>query len=297
MVKPKWRAREEIQGVAKNMRFFDCIISVFTYFSLASDRYKKKSLSALGAMLVADMCKQGRSRTALVETYLSSLEILLHGAQRATHEFHHYLLSLDVELRATMWKTQRLFAKDDNNPVANAIIAMKRMTVLTIRTTEQDARAFKILENFQRRAADFVTRNFEKLKNHHDRASLHRSSATTFFTRNQGGGAAEMHLTVGLYRLSKGIPSTLQDVWGHTPENLSMDDLLSIMDAQSEIRKEIQDACLWMLDELEKQKVSFPYLCIYPAREVKARCFMLLPYAIARRVSGRNDYRAVSSNA
>lgn len=279
MLQSKWRPRE-LTGQTKNTRFFDCVTRVFGYFRLLEQRFNNTFYSRLGKYLSESMLQQGRCRTAPVEAYLDSLQVILHGNQYVKHDLHRWVLSLDKSARAALWRTQRLFSKDDNDPVANAVIAMKRMTVPVARTPEDDRIAMKVMNNFQRRAAAFVAEHAEELKSHHDRASLHRSAATIFFTRKLGGGAAELHLTVALYRLAHGIPSTLQDVWGHTPEQLTVDELFRTMDASSDIRKEVTLACSWMLDELERRKVSFPYLCIYPAREVKSRCFMLLPYAI-----------------
>jgi hypothetical protein len=279
LLRPKWRP-QTITGGQKNRRFFDSVISVFAHFHLLERYFKESKFSALGRSLVSSMLQQGRCRTALVEEYLTSLEVLLHGHEMATSKLHRALLSLPHKQRAALWKTRRLFAKDDNDPLANATEAMNRMVVPVSRTTEEEALALKVLENFQRRAASFVAGNLRKLREHHDRAGLHRAAASLFFTRNLGGGAAEMHLTVALYRLANGRASPLQDVWGHTPEALSLDGLYDIMESHTAVRKEIEAACDWMIQELERRKISYPYLCIYPAREVKSRNFMLLPYCL-----------------
>jgi hypothetical protein len=305
MLEPKWRP-EQHKGTHKAVRFFNCVVQVFTFFHLQAKRFERRSHAILGLELTRDMLRVGRNRTILVEAYLESLQNLLHGKAAAKTPLDEVLLSLPLEERASLWKTQRLFAKDDNNPIENATAAMRRMTVPVPLSSDDRELAVKILKNFQRRAARYVQMNEDLLREHHDRASLHRSSATTFFTRARGGGAAEMHLTVALYRLAHGQSTPLSDVWGITPETLTLQDLLAIMDARHDIRKEINDACSWMLRELDRRQVSFPYLCIYPEREVKSRCFMILPYCwqqggyqaattIGRYLRSREDTREVFS--
>jgi len=279
MLKRGWKPAPH-KGEHKSVRFFNCVVQVFTFFHLQAIRFERRSHALLGVELVKDMLRVGRSRTPLVEEYLTSLQVLLHGKTMAQHPLEEMLLSLPMPERASLWKTQRLFAKDDNDPTANALAAMRRMTVPVPQSPDQRELAVRILKNYQRRASAFVREHEDLLREHHDRASLHRSSASTFFTRGKGGGAAEMHLTVALYRLAHGKQTPLQDVWGHTPETIDLGDLYAIMDARHEIRKEISDACAWMLRELERRQVSYPYLCIYPDREVKSRCFMILPYCL-----------------
>jgi hypothetical protein len=303
MLEPRWRP-EQHKGTHKATRFFNCVVQVFTYFHLQAKRFDRRSHAILGLELVRDMLRVGKNRTVLVEAYLASLQKLLHGNAAAQSPLDGVLLSLPLEERAALWKTQRLFAKDDNDPIVNATAAMRRMTVPVPFSPDDRELAVRILRNYQRRATIYVQANEDLLREHHDRASLHRSSATTFFTRARGGGAAEMHLTVALYRLAHGQSTPLSDVWGITPESLTMEDLLAIMDARHDIRKEINDACSWMLRELDRREISFPYLCIYPEREVKSRCFMILPYCwqqggyqaattIGRYLRSREDTREV----
>lgn len=278
IVQDDWYPKTNFAGKLRNERFWANIFRVFIMFRMLAAWANVKRFAYVGQTLVVAMLESGVCRPPLVQAFLDSLVCLIREGSGA-NTFEKSLLAEEQKTQAMLWRCRRIFYKDDCDPKKNAYDAIMRMCKPRNINTEQDRIAHEALDCFKECAESFLSAHFSEIKQRHDNASLHRSSATVFFPRSEGGGGAELHFMVGLHRLFLGKESRLQDVWGHVSEHITVEEILGLMKQEPARRKEIEKAGLWFVSELDKLKMSYPFICIYPPRETKGRTFMLLTYA------------------
>jgi hypothetical protein len=268
-----------VEGDFKNRRFYNGVIKVFTALHFLDKRYRNPLFAKMKIAIVSSMLAEGRSESSVAKIVADSLTCIIHG--KANNEFEEIILSsLSKSERANLWRFRRNMQKDDNNPFENSMKAIQRMCTVREPANEDLLVMEKTLSLWEERAGQYVQANLDSLRDRHDRANLHRSSATIFYARNAGGGSGEMHLTVALYRLSCGKSSTLCDVFGSVPEQATIDELVGRLESFQPAKQEVITSCSWMIDQLDTHGISFPFLCIYPDREPKSRTFMMLPYCL-----------------
>lgn len=268
----------KVAGIAKNRRFYHCVIKTFGALRLLQQKFQNPIFGKLARLLTSNMLQEGRCETKLVKILQDALPCVLFGEPHNALE--ELILQLSEEERVALWRFRRILQKDDNDPVANAEAAMQRMCEPVVDTEEDRSTARQVLDLWEEHAGRYVAGHLEELKNKHDRTALHRASATLWHPRKTGGGSAEMHLIVAMYRLSKGEATPLSDVWGEIPEDVDIEELTRDLTTHEARRKEVLEACEWFLIEAERRGVSYPFLCIYPEREPKSRTFLLLHYAL-----------------
>lgn len=272
-----WKPPTSFAGKLKNERFWDCLTRIFTFFRILSARYDNKRFAAIGQSLVVSMLKAGRVRSPAVNAWLQSLLCIISG--KSNNEVEEELIKLPDSTKAILWRSRRLFNKDDSDPHALNQAAIARMSGPVHITSESDKIAREALGYFQEMARAYLDANWENAKTRHDTAAQHRASATVFASRSDGGGGAELALMVGLHRLSRGQKSRLSDVWGHTSDQISIEEIISCTKQDPIRRREVEEAGIWFTRELDRRGMSYPFITIYPERETKGRTFMLLTYA------------------
>lgn len=278
IVSRRFHPQADTKGKLKSQRFYRCVSKVHLFYNLMHERYNRLVYRKVATLLATSMLEEGKAQSKPVVQWTTAITSFMHGTPQ--NELEEFLCGLPIEERANLWRSRRLFTKDDNVPTDNAAAAIQRMVVSRTYTDEQTRAMNEILTQWENNVGMFVQNNREELRQLAAHVPLHRASATTFFSRAQGGGAAEAHFTVGLYRLSLGRSSTLQDVWGSVPDHLDIIDLVNSLRAHDDSRRELFAACDYFMKECTDRGISYPYLCIYPERETKSRTFMLLPYAI-----------------
>lgn len=273
----RWRPPPTFAGRLKNERFWNCLMRIHVYFRMAGRAYSNNLYRHIGQKLVLSMLRGSRCQTETVKTWIESLFCIISG--QARNELEERILSLPEEERATLWRSRRLINKDDSDPLENCRNAIGEMSAPVILQDQQEQAARHALRLWVEAAEVYVNTNLSELLERRKTTSMHRASATVFASRSDGGGGAELHLMVGLYRLSQGKKSRLADVFGNAAETLSIETILSLTEQNPAYREEIEAAGLWFVKELDKKGMSYPFICIYPERETKGRTFMLLTYA------------------
>lgn len=267
------------QGYLINRRYLECFTMAFTTFDIISKSEPdfRQGLKSLGNFLVHAILRAGRCEAPEVVYFKDALEVVIHGTPRDT--FEAAVLEYPKPVQAILYRTRRIFYKDDVIPIENCVKAISRMSEPVVESSD-DIIARGCLAEFRSELRRWLDVHAHDLPIWISKCGVHRSSASVLYPRSRGGGSRELHLIVGLYRLSRGISSPLQDVWGRHPSDIGFEALAESLNIVPEHREEILAAAEWWMNEVVcARNLARPFLCIYPEREPKSRTFMLLDWA------------------
>lgn len=285
-----WELSRPSPAQRRNQRFFDGLFYVHSAFMRLVDAYPDFRQYALPLCytLLQAMLKAGKSRPELVEFYLDALEVMIRGNPQ--NQIERFIL-LEIrailgeqagrEVQIYLYRMRRVFYKDDMDLLQNAKKAVERMCQPP--TDISHVEVEDMLQLFRAKQKEWIKSNDAEIRMMLKKGDIHRASASVAYSRLMGGGSAEMHLIVGLFRLSKGQSSRLSNVFGEFPDHPNLRDLQSCIHFADHEINEIYDAMDWFIDEMffssKREPLLRPFICIHPERESKARTFQLLDYA------------------
>lgn len=274
--------RRGFKEAFRNRRFWAGVYDLHAYCALAlRDQPQFERVALVQHTAIQTLLTSGRFESPLMESLKKGITGIVNTANHdLSQTFRESCSPLEL---ATVYKIRKMFLKDESNALVGAQQALERFLVPP---TPLSSDAGYALDLFAESLLKFCQDASDETKKRWKRGYVdHQGGAGVFTTRATGGRAAEMHLIVGLYRLSLGKTTTLIDVFGTLSTD---DDLYTILDqvkAEDDHLAEIQAACYWYIEQSRDWPESM--YAIFPAREPKMRAFLLRDYArqfVARQI-------------
>jgi hypothetical protein len=261
----------------KARRLFLSVSNVFATFQFLAIQFPEESgvLLDLGMMFAADMISEGQSRTRLAMVFLNDLESLLNEGR--VGPFVKLLASMSVELRAAVHRARRVWSSDKSDPLSLAREAITRFKGEPRPCNDIVRLAIDVLQGDI--TSYWKSRTLEQRRKILTSSKFNYTSGSLLMSRQDGGGNGELHLVVGMYRLSQGKESKLRDVFVGWSMPNNKEELAELIRLDAEKRDEILKACEWFMHMFIEKGWPILFTTIFPDREPKGRSFALFPVA------------------